>query len=278
MTELFWYDETSSTQDSLKSLVASESLPDFTTVAAGLQTKGRGSRGREWKSPFGNLYASVLLPVPDTIPHYMTLAALLAGLILRDVAITVLSDCVSLEATQSLQLKQNLFLKWPNDLYGHIATSPLKTGAEIAGKIAGKVGGVLLEVIEDTANTKRLVLGIGLNILHAPTDLDKQAGAINDLLKDTPYTLADDTAKTIAFKIPELAKVWFERLKVYPESIVQAWQQYAHPIGYPLSIKVGQSIYKGTYQSLRPDGGMVFQRKGGNEPQKTVLYAGEVLA
>lgn len=127
-----------------------ETLPSTATLlaeragqgeAAGLailarrQTEGRGTQGRAWDSPPGNLHLSVLLR-PGGPAREAPQWALLAAVALRDTAGA---------ATR---------LKWPNDL--------------MLGE--AKAGGILTE----TATTPGgeiawLALGIGVNLAHAPT-------------------------------------------------------------------------------------------------------------
>ncbi|HLB96377.1 MAG TPA: biotin--[acetyl-CoA-carboxylase] ligase, partial [Acetobacteraceae bacterium] len=49
-----------STMDAARA-AAHDGAPDGTVVVAGQQTQGRGRQGRDWFSPEGNLYASILL-------------------------------------------------------------------------------------------------------------------------------------------------------------------------------------------------------------------------
>lgn len=130
-------------------LIIHESLPSTSTLLTGLaergepaglavlarrQTAGRGTQGREWDSPAGNLHLSVLLrptgPLREA-PQWALLAA------------------VALHQAAGAPTR----LKWPNDL--------MLNGA--------KAGGILAE----TAATPEgridwLTLGFGVNLAHAP--------------------------------------------------------------------------------------------------------------
>lgn len=104
-------------------------------VLALQQTAGRGSRGRAWVSPPGNLYLSLLLR-PTTKPREAGMWALLAGV-----------------AVAEALAEFGVVLKWPNDI--------LHDGA--------KLGGILIESsMAASGALDFLVIGIGLNLAHAP--------------------------------------------------------------------------------------------------------------
>src|SRR5689334_13605441 len=103
-------------------------------IRADRQTAGRGRRGRNWISPSGNLYASLLLRPSRPVSESAALGF---------AAVTAIGDVAEalLPATATVQHK------WPNDLL-------------INGR---KASGLLLE-----AQPGFLVLGIGVNILSHP--------------------------------------------------------------------------------------------------------------
>jgi BirA family biotin operon repressor/biotin-[acetyl-CoA-carboxylase] ligase len=101
---------------------------------AEMQTAGRGRRGRTWHSPFGaNLYLSVLrsFPAPPESLQGLSLA-------------------VGVAAARAMQFFDvpDIALKWPNDI-------------QLGGK---KLGGILLESSTVSAESCRVVAGIGINI------------------------------------------------------------------------------------------------------------------
>ena len=107
-----------------------------------LQTAGRGRRGRQWHSPSGNLYASLLLTAP-CLPEQAPQFSFVAALALHD-ALTELA----------LALGARLTLKWPNDL--------LLDG--------GKVAGILVEGETLADGRFAAVIGIGVNCASHPAD------------------------------------------------------------------------------------------------------------
>lgn len=93
--------------------IEAKSLSPYHVVIADKQTQGKGRNGRTWISDNGNLFMSVVLPIPQELSCY----SLLAGL----------------SVAQALPFLST-HIKWPNDIL-------------IDGK---KVAGILLELTEDT--------------------------------------------------------------------------------------------------------------------------------
>jgi Biotin/lipoate A/B protein ligase family len=116
--------------------------PDGLSILAEAQSAGRGSRGRAWSSPVGNLYLSVLQrPARTTASPADVIGgwSLLSGLALLE----ALEDCGAEEA--------QLSLKWPNDI--------LSRGAKLAGVLVeGAIG----------TTVDWLVIGFGANLAVAP--------------------------------------------------------------------------------------------------------------
>ncbi|MGH6620348.1 MAG: biotin--[acetyl-CoA-carboxylase] ligase, partial [Alphaproteobacteria bacterium] len=147
-------DEVPSTNDEAARLAA-EGAADGTVVWARRQSAGRGRRGRQWVSPEGNLYCSIVMR-PD-VP-----LARAAGLSL--VAAVAAGDMVA----GFLPGKQ-VEHKWPNDI--------LVGGAKIAG--------ILLEASGASRGAVDwVVVGSGVNLAVHPegeglsaTDIGRERGA-----------------------------------------------------------------------------------------------------
>src|SRR5690606_32282573 len=130
------HDVLGSTQDALKA-VASE-RPEGFAVQARRQEGGKGRQGRQWISPEGNLYLSVLLkPAKVEAVHVGQLSFVAALAVAKTVA---------------SYLKDGLMLKWPNDVL-------------LAGK---KCAGILLETDVKDGKVRWVAVGIGVNIASAP--------------------------------------------------------------------------------------------------------------
>lgn len=127
-----------STQDALHQL-AQAGAPAGTAVVAREQTLGRGSRGREWHSPAGGLWISVLCRPPE------------------ELAMEVLSLRVALGVAAAVERScpgTALQLKWPNDLM-------------LAGR---KLGGILCEARWQGGRPGWVAVGLGMNVANSIPD------------------------------------------------------------------------------------------------------------
>ena len=129
--------------------LAEAGAPEWTLVAAGHQTTGRGRLGRTWTDVPGAalMFSFVLRPTLD--PEYTGLIPLLAGSAMA----AAIRDVVGIEVR----------CKWPNDLL-------------LGG---GKVGGILAEASIVAGRVRYVIVGIGLN-LEPPTDVEAAKGLGGD--------------------------------------------------------------------------------------------------
>ncbi len=136
-SEVYYFPKITSTQDYCWSLGES-GHSEGALVVAEVQTKGRGRLGREWASPEGGLWFSLLLRPEKIGFESLGLLPLIAALAMVKVV------------QKETEMKTGI--KWPNDLI-------------IRGK---KFGGVLTEVQSELERVHFVQLGIGLNVNNRP--------------------------------------------------------------------------------------------------------------
>ena len=143
------FDEvTRSTQLTAREL-AEEGAPEWTLVAAGHQTEGRGRLDREWVDEPGRALMFSVVLRPDLAPERGGLIPLLAGWAL----VVACREAAGAEAR----------CKWPNDL--------------VVGE--GKAGGIIAESMLSGDRIEHVVLGVGVNVAAAPAVAG--AAAIGDV-------------------------------------------------------------------------------------------------
>ena len=121
--------------------MAADGAPEFTLVAAGHQTEGRGRLGRSWVDvPGGALMFSLVLR-PDLPADRGGLISLLAG--------TSMAHAIREVGGHRAACK------WPNDIL-------------LAGR---KAGGILAESLVRDGTLEHVVLGIGVNLRSAPSQV-----------------------------------------------------------------------------------------------------------
>ncbi len=131
--------------------LAEQGAPEGTLIFAGRQTQGRGRLGRVWESPEGGAYLSILLrpqrPAID-IPQL----SLVAGLAV-------------VEGIRKL-VPVHPSIRWPNDI--------LVNHQKLAGiLVEGRAGAV--------------IVGIGVNVATAPSELPDTAVSLSALVTRCPH-------------------------------------------------------------------------------------------
>lgn len=133
--------------------MAAEGAPEWTLVAAGHQTEGRGRLGRTWADVPGKALLFSFILRPDIEPS-------------RSGLLSLLSAAAMAEAIRRTTGARAL-CKWPNDLL-------------LGGS---KVGGILLESELKGDRLAHVVVGIGVN-LEPPADQPGAAGVGDVGLRD----------------------------------------------------------------------------------------------
>ncbi len=236
--------------------LAAEGAPDGTVVWARCQTAGRGRRGRQWLSPEGNLYCSVLMRpgVPLAQAAALSLVAAVAA-----------GDTVAglLPAGRRVQLK------WPNDV--------LVEGAKIAGLLleaSGTVGA--RRSSEDGGRTTPaaggpvdwIVLGCGINVALHPadgplaTDLSCERGG--------PLSVAP-----VLVSLLDTLRHWrgrWETAGIAP--IREAWLARARGLGETIAVRLPREEIQGIFEGLDDTGALVLRLADGSA---RTISAGDVF-
>ena len=127
----FVFDEVSSTNTKAKEL-AKAGAEEGTVVIAKTQSQGRGRFERNWESPEGGVYLSVILRPRESFEKLPLLSFVVA------LAVTKTIRSYGLPAT----------IKWPNDI-------------RVNGR---KIAGILLESEGDGRSITYMIVGVGINL------------------------------------------------------------------------------------------------------------------
>lgn len=165
------YETVTSTMEAAKEELLSL---DWGWVSARQQSRGRGTQGRPWLSPPGNLYMTLAIGLGVFPRERLDTLSLEAG--------WVLWDC--LKEWLPSQQHRDLWLKWPNDLL----------------KEQKKVAGFLLEV-----HQSHVLVGLGVNCAVAPEVDDGGRFATNILGTSTqaiePLVLGQSFANALVERV-----------------------------------------------------------------------------
>jgi BirA family biotin operon repressor/biotin-[acetyl-CoA-carboxylase] ligase len=213
--------------------LAASGLEEGVWLRAECQTGGRGRLGRSWVSPPGNLYASTLVRIRPNDPPAATLALVAA---------------VALEETVSAYVPGMAVLKWPNDVLIHGA----------------KLSGVLLERAGDA-----VVIGIGVNLAHHPTDIERSA---TSLAAHNVAVAPENFIETLAEAFARWVECWRGQ---GVDTVRRRWVAIAHPTGTPLNVRLpdGPAI-DGLFDGLDADGALILRLADGT---RRVIHAGDVF-
>lgn len=189
-------------------------------IVASEQTNGRGRHGREWTSPRGNLYASLMLidPCPVVIAPQL---GFVAGVALA----ASISDLVRHD--------RRLALKWPNDL--------LFAGAKVAG--------ILLEGAQAGAGRFACVIGFGVNCRSHPTGLAYPATDLASFARvSDPGVLLERLSEKAAYWLD----IWDEGRGF--EHIREAWLSLAGGLGDRIKVAGPNAVQEGLFRGVDSDG------------------------
>lgn len=228
-----------STQDPLTRL-AEAGEPEGLAFLARRQTAGRGTQGRAWAGPSGNLHLSVLLRPDEPIP-LLPQWGLLAGVAVADALLPLLPDPALLA------------LKWPNDL--------LLGGAKAVGILAESAA-------TDQGRIAWIVLGIGVNLAHAPEVPGRATASLAGLgvMPPSPEDFAERLLAAIDQRRRQRQAEGFAPIRA-------AWLARGPRIDAPLAIRRQGVEIAGHFAGLAEDGCLRVAIDG----RVQTLVAGEIV-
>ncbi len=201
-----------------------------TWICALEQSAARGRRGRVWVNPQGNFAASLVLR-PEGAAAQAALRSFVAALALRDALAAVTGR------------PEALGLKWPNDV--------LLNG--------GKLAGILLESTGQGGRIDTLIIGIGVNLVAAPTATEVEPGAV------APVSLLGETGVSITPEdfLSHLAPAYDRWERAFATHgfapIRTAWLQGATRLGETLTARMPRDEITGTFTDVDSDGQLVLE-------------------
>ncbi|MFA7594635.1 MAG: bifunctional biotin--[acetyl-CoA-carboxylase] ligase/biotin operon repressor BirA [Thiohalobacteraceae bacterium] len=201
--------------------------PSGAVCLAEWQTAGRGRRGRDWVSPFGeNLYLSVLW-------RFASGPAAIAGL----------SLVVGVAVARALRgvTGADIGLKWPNDL--------LWQGRKLAG--------ILIDLAGEAGGPSYAVIGIGINVRMS----DRGAKTINQPWVDLFRVCGDTPSRNrlTALVLDELvdAITTFELQGLTP--FVEAWREFDMVVGRSVQLYLPNEVVHGEARGIDANGAFIVQ-------------------
>ncbi|MGA3304120.1 MAG: biotin--[acetyl-CoA-carboxylase] ligase [Methylovirgula sp.] len=229
-------DEIGSTNDEALALARSGGEGRAWFVAKA-QRKGRGRHAREWISPPGNLYASLLL-IDEVAPAIAPQLGFVAGVALRRALLKAVEDGARLK------------LKWPNDC--------LYDGAKLAG--------ILLEstTVKDHF---ACVVGIGVDCASAPEGLPYKATSLAEIG-------AARDARDVFLALSEEMIYALDRFAGGSGfgAIREEWLSVAAGLGAPIRVETPSGSREGVFRTIDEAGRLILEFQDGSR----TIEAGDV--
>ncbi len=231
------FDRVDSTSSVARAL-AEDGAAHGTVVWAGEQTAGRGRLSRQWSSPPGNLYLSIVLRPVVAAPRVAELGFLCAL-------------AVAETAEAFLPGGPSARLKWPNDV--------LLDGAKIAG--------ILLEGQFSAQLLAFVIAGIGINVASSPASpayptTSLRALGSGDIEPGAVLTI-------LLARLSSWLEVW--KANAFPP-VRTAWMERAARLGETITIRVGNQPNEGVFDGIDDTGALLLRTADGTRK----ITAGEV--
>jgi BirA family biotin operon repressor/biotin-[acetyl-CoA-carboxylase] ligase len=195
------------------------------------QTAGKGRRGRVWNAGQGNLTATLLLTLdkPSLEAAQLAFVAALAVGAMADAFVA--TDIVG--------------FKWPNDIL-------------IEGR---KVSGMLIESGAAPGGGLWLAVGIGVNLVDFPPDVERPATALAlHLRPGATSPTQDDALARLSAAFADVLALWLEQGF---EPIRRAWLSRAIGMGGPCTARLPHETVVGVAEGLDADGALLLRLENG---------------
>jgi BirA family biotin operon repressor/biotin-[acetyl-CoA-carboxylase] ligase len=209
-------------------------------ITAAVQTAGRGRRGRAWSTETGNL-AATLLTLADVPAAEAAQLSFVAALAACDLADACLGPGVAR-------------LKWPNDVLIH----------------GRKTVGILVESGTRPDGRLWLAVGIGVNLAHAPQDVERPAAAFAEFMPGPPPE-PRAALDVLAASFERWRRAW--ATQGFP-AIAQAWTERAVGLGQPCEARLPNRTLAGVAEGMDSDGALRLRLDDGSLERVT---AGDVF-
>lgn len=233
------YHKIPSTNDLLFELAANNQISHNHIIRAEIQENGHGRYGRNWDSPQGNLYFSLLIR-PNKILENPSLLSFIAA-----VAIS--------QTIAALKPDLNIAHKWPNDIL-------------LNDK---KLAGILLKTAGNKEKIDFIIIGIGLNIISHPaqanfaaTDLkSEKIEAINlqELLKKFLNNFENLYEKFLNFGFTPIRNLWLQR---------------AFKLNQTIIVNLSNQKITGCFKDLNNSGNLILEDENG---QLKIISSAEIF-
>jgi len=228
---IFFSREVSSTSDWAKEL-AKKGAEEGTVTVALVQTAGRGRLGREWISPRGGLWFSIVLR-PDRKASDAMKLVFVASMVVAEVL------------SQKYGLRTET--KWPNDVL-------------VNGK---KICGILAEMNTKGEKVNYVILGVGVNANFCADDV------FSEPMRTTATSVQDELGKEIPLEsllralLEEMERSYDRYVKAGFVPLLEKWKRHAGFLGHTVMVTDQNERLKGLALDVDPEGALILRLEDG---------------
>lgn len=231
--EIYYFSELKSTNiiAKEKALHGAERINEGTLIIAERQSAGKGRLGREWFSPSGGIWLSIIL-YPQLSPSYISRITLMTAV----AVVKAIKVCTQIKSQ----------IKWPNDIL-------------INEK---KVCGILTEMSAELDIINWVVVGIGINVNINHREFPEN-------IQENTISLKETSRKEISRV--KLAQTFLQEFEKYYEilkgrefsSILKERKLYSHTLGKKIKVDIGEKIITGEAMDINESGALILKKEDG---------------
>ena len=214
-----------------KALHIEERIAEGTLIITERQSAGKGRLGREWFSPAGGIWLSIIL-YPQLSPSYISRITLMTAV----AAVKAIEICTQIEPQ----------IKWPNDIL-------------INEK---KVCGILSEMSAELDIINWVVVGIGINVNIDLRDFPEDIQANTISLKEISGKKVL-RVKLLQSFLREFEKYYDKLKRKEFLSVLEEWKLYSHTLGKKIRVDMGERIITGEAIDINEEGALILKKEDG---------------
>ncbi len=229
--EIYYFPELKSTNIMAKekALHRAERIDGGTLIITERQSAGKGRLGREWFSPAGGIWLSIIL-YPQLSPSYISRITLMTAV----AVVKAIKVCTQIESQ----------IKWPNDIL-------------ISEK---KVCGILTEMSAELDIINWVVVGIGINVNIGHREFPEN-------IQENTISLKEASGKEV-LRV-KLVQIFLQEFEKYYEilkrrefsSILKEWKLYSHTLGRRIRVDTGEKIITGEAVDINEEGALILKKE-----------------
>lgn len=229
--DMYIFNEVMST-NTIAKFLSMNGVGNGAVVISEKQTKARGRSGKNWESPLGGVWLSIILN-PNVTHSKIPLITLATG--------------VAVENTLKRIGIENAEIKWPNDIL-------------IQDK---KACGILTEAITSFNTIESVIIGVGIdaniNTENFPQELQENMTTLNEEIGEKV-----DENLLIRLFLEEFEKISEQFINEEYETILKEWRKNSYTIGKIVEVHEPFSKpYDGYVLGISRDGSLVVEKIDG---------------